>query len=470
MASRFTIKDMREIAQLKDGKCLSKEYINNHYLLKWMCKLGHTWDTSYSIVQQGGWCMQCAKHERFDELKLYAEARAGKCISSKYTNLQTKYKWKCAKGHIWQQLFENLKKSGWCPKCKKEKEQLFRLKKLKSLVKKKGGKCLSLEYKNSDIPLIFQCRNGHTWKSSPQNIKFGYWCPTCAGNTKLTLAQFHKIAKQRGGKCLSESYKNKDTHLKFQCSQKHIWTASPRNIKNGTWCPVCARPVKSYIDKFRIENKKIKKQYFLSVKKSSQVYSHPTKGTIELMQAFAKLRGGKCLSRRYVTGRTKLKWQCDKGHTWETIPEQITAGNWCPVCGGTIKGTIEEMKTLAKSKKGKCLSTAYINQITKLKWQCVNKHQWVSTPAHILRGSWCPLCANNLRNTIEKMKSFAKTKSGKCLSSIYVNRQTKLKWKCSQGHEWEAPYVHVSRGTWCPICARSKTGLTRRVFYQYQTH
>ncbi|MBS1765480.1 MAG: hypothetical protein JSS90_10990 [Bacteroidetes bacterium] len=278
MASRFTIKEMHEIAHLKGGKCLSKEYISNYGKLKWICSQGHTWDASYSIIRQGGWCMQCAKHERLDELKLYAEKRKGKCLSLKYTNLLAKYKWECENGHVWKQLFGNLKKGGWCAICKKQKEQQIHFAKLKSFVAKKGGRCLSSEYKNGTSLMTFQCKNGHVWKSPPQNIKFGYWCPSCAGNTKLTLAQFQKIAKQKGGKCLSEKYINKDTHLKFQCSKKHIWTASPRNIKNGTWCPVCAKPIKSDIDKFKAENKKIKKQYLLSLKKSFPL--HPAKGSV----------------------------------------------------------------------------------------------------------------------------------------------------------------------------------------------
>ena len=36
--------------------------------------------------------------------------------------------------------------------------------------------------------------------------------------------------------------------------------------------------------------------------------------TIKDMQELAKARGGKCLSKKYVNGRVKLKWKCAEGH------------------------------------------------------------------------------------------------------------------------------------------------------------
>jgi len=32
------------------------------------------------------------------------------------------------------------------------------------------------------------------------------------------------------------------------------------------------------------------------------------------MQQVAKKRGGKCLSEKYVNAKTKLEWECRKGH------------------------------------------------------------------------------------------------------------------------------------------------------------
>lgn len=50
-----------------------------------------------------------------------------------------------------------------------------------------------------------------------------------------------EIAKRKNGKCLSKKYINSQTKLTWQCREGHIWKAIPNNIKNGKWCPYCAR-------------------------------------------------------------------------------------------------------------------------------------------------------------------------------------------------------------------------------------
>src|SRR5258708_6560414 len=103
MSDRFTLADIQSTARIYDGRCLSKEYLNNYTPLKWMCKRGHTWDSPYSIIQQGGWCYQCIKDDfnetRFRELKTIAKKHGGKLLSSEYKNSATKLKWQCSKGH-----------------------------------------------------------------------------------------------------------------------------------------------------------------------------------------------------------------------------------------------------------------------------------------------------------------------------------------------------------------------------------
>ncbi|MFH1788462.1 MAG: hypothetical protein ABH834_03685 [Candidatus Altiarchaeota archaeon] len=80
--------------------------------------------------------------------------------------------------------------------------------------------------------------------------------------------------------------------------------------------------------------------------------------TIGDMQAIAKERGGKCLSKEYINNHTKLSWQCKKGHVWGAIPNSIKLGHWCPECALEVIGnkkrlhTIEEMREIAKSRGG----------------------------------------------------------------------------------------------------------------------
>ena len=181
------------------------------------------------------------------------------------------------------------------------------------------------------------------------------------------------------------------------------------------------------------------------------------KGTIEKMRKMAIDRGGQCLSEEYINNYTKLAWQCEEGHQWNAVPNSIKRGKWCPVCAGSQKGTIEEMRKMAMGRGGQCLSEEYTNNYTKLAWQCEEGHQWNAVPSSIKRGFWCPVCAANAQKcTIGEMQRIAEERGGKCLSKEYLNNYSKLTWQCRVGHLWEASPSNVKSGSWCTLCARKK--------------
>ncbi len=122
--------------------------------------------------------------------------------------------------------------------------------------------------------------------------------------------------------------------------------------------------------------------------------------------------------------------------------------------------TISEMNKWASRWGGKCISKAYVNNHTKLEWECSRGHRWPATPGNIQKGKWCPHCAGNQRKTIDDMHRLAATHKGKCLSKEYVNNRTKLEWECSRGHRWPATPGNVQRDHWCPQCHRNSKGKT----------
>ena len=286
----------------------------------------------------------------------------------------------------------------------------------------KGGKCLSKEYINKMTPLLWRCAKGHTWETNPAIIIQGGWCPSCAKNTKHTIEEMQQIAEARGGKCLSEKYTNSFAKLKWQCAKGHIWESA--TVMRGTWCPYCAKNIKR---------------------------------TIEEMQQIAEARRGKCLSEKYINSQAKLKWQCAKGHIWESVTV-MKGGTWCPYCYGNIKLSIDEMKSIAKSKGGKCLSKEYVNVNTKLRWKCKKGHIWSAIPKSVKKGTWCPVCAlkklghNNEKYTLEEMQQIAEARGGRCLSDTYINSETYLSWQCKRGHIWSAIPYSVKHGSWCRKC------------------
>lgn len=123
--------------------------------------------------------------------------------------------------------------------------------------------------------------------------------------------------------------------------------------------------------------------------------------------------------------------------------------------GLTFKGTIEEMRQLAKSKGGICWSKEYVNSKTKLWWECSKGHRWESSPLSVKnRNSWCPVCANNLPLGMKEMHRLAKEKKGKCLSKEYMNVKIKLLWECNKGHQFQSTPDNVKQGKWCLKCKK----------------
>lgn len=51
--------------------------------------------------------------------------------------------------------------------------------------------------------------------------------------------------------------------------------------------------------------------------------------SIEEMQEIAEFHGGKCLSSKYLGSHAKLIWECKRGHVWETTPASVVKGSWC---------------------------------------------------------------------------------------------------------------------------------------------
>jgi Zn finger protein HypA/HybF involved in hydrogenase expression len=196
-----------------------------------------------------------------------------------------------------------------------------------------------------------------------------------------------------------------------------------------------------------------------------------TKKNIEDMQTLASKHGGVCLSTEYINTATKLWWQCSEGHEWEAAPSSVQQGHWCPQCankriGEDLRYSIENMQDLAIKRGGMCLSFEYIDNKTKLRWQCgFCGHKWEARPANIKKGNWCPTCGRKKsdlarrRYSIGDMHDLAVRKNGKCLSPEYLGAHAKLKWRCSKGHEWEARPNAIRRGNWCPTCSgkRKKT-------------
>ena len=79
-----------------------------------------------------------------------------------------------------------------------------------------------------------------------------------------------------------------------------------------------------------------------------------------------------------------MNWKCDKGHIFSArIDIILRGGNKCQICLKEKK--LKVCRDFANQHKLKCLSTEYINDRTKMLWQCEEGHKFERNFIHFKR-------------------------------------------------------------------------------------
>jgi len=245
MSPRKTLQDMKKLAARLDGKCLSKSYRGTQSKLLWQCGKGHRWRTKPATISQNCWCPYCAGTQKstLKDLRDLAKSRGGKILSRRYVTAHEKALWRCSQGHLWEARPMDIRSGHWCSKCKSEKRRKDLFQSARLFAGKREGRCLSKEYVSARAPLTWKCQRGHIWIASLQNVlRLNRWCSRCARigrHEKVGLEVCQRLARTRGGKCLSAKYIDRTTKMKWRCAQRHVWFRSAGDTQAGKWCPHC---------------------------------------------------------------------------------------------------------------------------------------------------------------------------------------------------------------------------------------
>lgn len=199
-------------------------------------------------------------------------------------------------------------------------------------------------------------------------------------------------------------------------------------------------------------------QYGCVIAKSPQ-----QRWTLDKLQAVAASKGGKLISAEYTSSRQPLVWQCRNGHQWKGRADMVTGKqqSWCRQCyTDRSKTPLEVLQKLAIQHGGACLATESPGHHEKALWRCASGHEWRTKSAVIKRGYWCPECAGQGRLTMEKLHATAASRGGMCLATEFKDNLSVVRWKCAEGHEWDAKVADIRQGSWCHTC---KTGVSERM-------
>lgn len=322
---------------------------------------------------------------------------------------------------------------------KKSFDRESRLRECQQAAKLNGGKFLSKEIRLARDSLKWQCREGHTWLAPWYNIAKGTWCQTCGGrkiseSKRRPFKELEKLALGRGGKCLSNSFKNGKTKLQFICAEKHKFTLSVTELRGGTWCRQCT--IRS-IAKRGIERR------------------------LEKLTKLANARGGRVIGIDPINSTYAL-FECKCGYQWRTKASHIIyTKSWCPKCAGSAPLTMDDVKKAASLHRGQSLETEYHRSDSKMSWRCEHGHVFQKSMEVIKKGQWCAECSM-LKRKLETTKRLAIQRSGRCLSDFYEGPEFHKRvalFECHKKHQWKMSHDRLKDRRWCPECAASFIGV-----------
>lgn len=437
------------------------------------------------------------KHSNLKKLKaiqLIAKNNGGVCISYVYNCNYMVFK--CGRGHIWRMRPSHILEGFWCKACRIEDCQKASLERIKQAALAKNGKCTSNYFNKWYERLEFECLFGHIWKAKPADVLCGHWCPECAGQKKLGITYVKNLAKKNEIICLSRKYKNNKTKLKFKCKNGHVFYTTVDTVRHRTnWCPKCQVSTGEEVTRCVFEaifNYKFPKKRPKWLKNPKTNRTMELDGYCKNLEIAFEYQGRQHYEKVwYMSNRSFENLQkrdvikldiCHKHNVlcipikefqgllkngteeelithiinqikdYTSIPNNIDISSIVLTKIGISK--LNFIKNIAKEKGGKCLSKVYINYRTKLKFICHKGHIWYTAPNTIKRGAWCPYCAGVGRYSLYKFKYLAELNGGKCLSNRYINLKTKLTFSCKLGHifDLDLDYLLYRRKTWCPIC------------------
>jgi len=177
-------------------------------------------------------------------------------------------------------------------------------------------------------------------------------------------------------------------------------------------------------------------------------------------------RGYKISSTEYNGYYDKLDIICDKGHQYKTSWNVLRVGSGCPKCyrknqSKNMLKDFDEIKKYVEKEGYELLSEKddYQGNYSKLKTICPNKHNAIVTWAEFKRGRRCGKCSGVKKKTIGEVKEYVSTFGYECLSKEYVNGESKLKFKCPEGHIYETSWFIFQQGSRCPECNKIKLSI-----------
>lgn len=154
----------------------------------------------------------------------------------------------------------------------------------------------------------------------------------------------------------------------------------------------------------------------------------------------------------YVNAHSKTKFMCEHRHEWLALTCNVLAGKGCPICAKRAKLSANDIHDrLEQNGRGITMIGEFLGSRARTSFLCSEGHVWDSLVNNVIRGSGCPICANNVILTDDQVRE----RLPKDITMIgnYINAKSKIKFRHDCGNEWESTPDNIMRGKSCPKCS-----------------
>jgi len=361
------------------------------------------------------------------------------------TNSNRILPWRCDLGHEWDaRVFSRARSGNGCPFCANRKV-LAGFNDLATthpaLAAEAVGWDPAAVIAGSARTRQWRCGEGHRFSATPASRVGGTRCAVCANRQVLVgfndLATTRsELAEQADGWDPTKVTAGSKSRRRWRCGAGHTWEAqvSERARRNSS-CPQCAnRPVRRARGNLADDYPELAAQ---------AVDWDPTS---------------------FTSGSSGVqRWRCEEGHEWDARINHRVRGTRCPVC--TNRVVVPGTNDLATTRPD--LATQAVDWDTtavasgtpqRRLWRCGEGHEWMARVDVRAAGSGCPVCSNHqllpgVNDLGTTNPELAAQAVGWDPSTCMAGSNEKRRWRCEEGHEWDAIVNSRTAGNNCAVCS-----------------
>lgn len=371
--------------------------------------------------------------------------------------------WLGSCGHEWEAQVKSRNQGRGCPFCSSR----LLLSGFNDLASKHPEILEEWDYsKNADVSpseilpgshtkVWWKCSKGHVWQASPNHrISKGRSCPFCCHNPQVLsgvndLQTIHpelieEWDFERNSVLPSELTSGSNIQVWWHCKKGHEWKTSVNHRVDGSTCPFCARGAQTSFPEQAIFFY-VKKAYPDAINKHRGIFP---KKSMELDVFIPTLNTG-------------IEYDGAAYHKNDRqIRNDIEKSQFCQDFGIRLIRVKENMGTSATSTDIIISAEDGLESAIKL----LSAHLPLIEDIDIERDSdtirenyLSDLQSNSLASLNPVLCSEWNYNRNITTPDMYLpNSNSKVWWKCSEGHEWKASIDSRNKGRKCPFCSNRK--------------